>query len=275
MAALHPQVVHFTIVLVIIGVAFRVVSLLGRPALSFAGPAATTLLVLAAVSGVVSAQTGDAAHAPVERAPGARPAVEEHEEWGERTRNVLILLGLIELGALVLRRSPRVRAVHIVAAVVGLGAVYCVYETGEHGGELVYAYAGGVGIRSGDPKDVERLLLAGYYHQAMSERQAGRSAQAADLIGEAAKRFPADPAVQMLTAESQLVDLKNAQAALDVLASVNVPADNRFMHVQRANLQADAYVALGQKDEAIAVLEAAVAATPNPRLQQRIDALKK
>jgi uncharacterized membrane protein len=40
MAALHPQVVHFTIVPTIIGVAFRLVSLVGKPA--FASPAATT-----------------------------------------------------------------------------------------------------------------------------------------------------------------------------------------------------------------------------------------
>ena len=73
MAALHPLVVHFTIVLAIVGVAFRLVSLLGRPA--FASPAAATLLLLAAASSVVSVRSGTAAHAPVERAPGARPPV--------------------------------------------------------------------------------------------------------------------------------------------------------------------------------------------------------
>ena len=56
MAELHPQIVHFTIVLVIIGVTFRLVSLLGRPA--FAGPAAATLLILAAASSVVSVRSG-------------------------------------------------------------------------------------------------------------------------------------------------------------------------------------------------------------------------
>src|SRR6185436_9919244 len=149
MGALHPQVVHFTIVLAIIGVAFRLVSLLGKPA--FASPAATTLLLLAAASAVVSVRSGTAAHGPVERAPGARPAVMEHEEWGERTQTVLLVLGAIENLGLALRKSPKARVVQAVAAVVGLGAVFCVYETGEHGGELVYAYAGGVGIRSGDP----------------------------------------------------------------------------------------------------------------------------
>src|SRR5262245_59038452 len=180
MAALHPQIVHFTIVLVIVGVAFRLVSLL-RPA-SFAGPAAATLLILAAASAVLSVRSGTAAHGPVERAPGARPAVMEHEEWGERTQIVLLVLGGIELAGLLLGKFSRAKWLHITAAGVGLGAVFSVYETAEHGGELVYGHAGGVGIRSGDPKDVERLLLAGYYHQAQSDRKAGNAAAAATLM---------------------------------------------------------------------------------------------
>jgi len=273
MGALHPQVVHFTIVLAIVGVAFRLLSLLGKPA--FASPAATTLLLLAAASSVVSVRSGTAAHGPVERAPGARPAVMEHEEWGERTQTVLLIVGAIEILGLVLRRSPKVRLVHSVAAVAGLAAVVCVYETGEHGGELVYGYAGGVGIRSGDPKDVERLLLAGYYHQALAERSAGRGDQAADLFSAAATRFPGDPEVQMLAADSLLRDRKNPQGALDALAKVTLPSGNRFMAFQHATLQADAHEALGNKDAAASALESVLKTFPNPRLQQRVDALRK
>ena len=272
MGALHPQVVHFTIVLAIVGVAFRLVSLLGKPA--FASPAATTLLLLAAASSVISVRSGTAAHGPVERAPGARPAVMEHEEWGERTQTALLVVGAIEILGLVLRRSPKVRLVHSLAAVAGVAAVVCVYEAGEHGGELVYSYAGGVGIRSGDSKDVERLLLAGYYHQALAERNAGRTDQAADLLSAAAARFPADPEVQMLAADSLLRDRKNSQGALDALAKVTLPPGNRFMAFQHATLQADAYEALGQKDAAAAALESVLKTFPNPRLQQRADTLR-
>ena len=149
MAELHPQVVHVTIILALVGVAFRVLSLTGRA--SFAGPAATVLILAAAASSIPSVQSGVAAHGPVERVPGARPAVVEHEEWGERARNVLLLLGAIELVGLALRRSPKATFVYAASALVGLVAAFAVYEAGEHGGELVYAYAGGVGIRSGDP----------------------------------------------------------------------------------------------------------------------------
>lgn len=272
MAALHPVVVHVTIVLLIVGVAFRLLSLVSR--LAFAGPGATTLILVAALSSIPSAQSGIAAHGPVERVPGARPAVEEHEEWGMRTRNILLVIGAIELAALILRRSPRVRLLHVASAVVGLAAVFAVYETGEHGGELVYSYAGGVGLRSGDPKDVERLLVAGAYHQAMADRKAGRATEANELIAFTAKRVPSDPEIQLLVAESQLLDLKSPQAAIDTLAAVNLPNGNRILAGRKATLQTDAFEAAGQKDQAIAVLEQAVAAFPNPRLQQRLNALK-
>jgi uncharacterized membrane protein len=272
MAELHPQVVHVTIILALAGVAFRLLSLTGRAA--WASPAAALLLIGAAVSSIASVQSGIDAHGPVERVPGARPAVVEHEEWGERARNVLLVLGAVELLGLALRKSPKVKLVHGVAAVVGLVAAFAVYEAGEHGGELVYSYAGGIGIRSGDPKDVERLLVAATYHQAQADRKAGDAEAAADLIAQTAKRFPADPEMQMFAAESLLLDQKNAQAALDALAAVTPPEGNRILIGRKATLQADAYEAAGQKDQAIAVLEKAVAAFPSPRMQQRLDALK-
>ena len=273
MAALHPLVVHFTIVLAIVGVAFRLVSLLGRPA--FVGPAATTLLLLAAASSIVSVRSGVAAHGPVERAPGARPPVMEHEEWGERTQIVLLVLGAIELAGLALRRSPKVKLVHMLSAVVGLGAVYAVYQTGEHGGELVYAYAGGVGLRSGDPQDVRapaarRLLPPG------AGRPCRRPAeQAADLIAQAAARFPVGPRgpdARRRIAASRPQESRGRHRRPD---GAPAAGDNRFMHFRKAGLLADAYEAAGRKADAIAALESTLKVFPNPRLQQRLDALKR
>ncbi len=274
MGPLHPQVVHFTIVLALIGVAFRLVSLLGRPALAFASPAAATLLILAGGSGYFAARSGIAAHGPVERVPGSRGAVMEHEEWGTQAHFILAGLGLIELAGLALRRSPKVKLIHGLAAVVGLAAVAYVYEAAEHGGELVYNYAGGIGIRSGDPKDVERLLLAGLYHQAMADRKAGQGERAAELIATAVKRFPTDVEVNLMAAESMLVDQKNPLGTLATLARVQVPPENRILSMRQATLQADAFEAAGEKDEAVSTLESVLKRFPNPRLQQRLDALK-
>jgi predicted Zn-dependent protease len=128
-----------------------------------------------------------------------------------------------------------------------------------------------VGLRSGDEQDIERLLLAGFYQQAMADRKAGRSESAAQLIAAAANRHPADPELKLLAAESMLLDQKNPQAAIDTLASMEPPPSLR---IRRGMLQADAFEALGQKDAAIAVLQALVSQTPNARVQQRLDRLK-
>ena len=55
---------------------------------------------------------------------------------------------------------------------------------------------------------------------------------------------------------------------------MNPPDGNRILIGRKATLQADAYEAAGRKDQAIAVLEKAIAAFPSPRMQQRLDALK-
>jgi len=137
--------------------------------------------------------------------------------------------------------------------------------------KLVYSYAGGVGIRTGDEKDIQQLLLTGYYQQAMVDRKAGRSESAAQLIADAAKRYGSDPEVKLLAAESILIDQKNPKGAIDALATLDPPPQLR---VRKGMLQADAFVAMGQKDAAIAVLQTLNSPTPNPRVQRRIDELQ-
>ena len=182
MAYYHPQLVHFAIALLVVGVVLRLISLAGRPA--FVAPAAFTLLLVGTIAATLAVQSGVAAHGPVERVPGARDAVVEHEEWGIRTRNVFFGVIAIEAVAFLLWRSPRRRLalMRVGRSSASLG-LFCLYEAGEHGGELVYAYAGGVGIRSGDPADVERLLLAGLYNGAQAERKAGRATGGGEADG--------------------------------------------------------------------------------------------
>jgi uncharacterized membrane protein len=171
MAYYHPQLVHFAIALLVVGVVLRLISLAGRPA--FVAPAALTLILLGTVAATFAVQSGVAAHGPVERVPGARGAVEEHEEWGIRTRNVFFGVIAIEAIALLLWRSPRRRVAYALSSALGLAGLFCLYEAGEHGGHLVYGYAGGVGIRSGDPADVDRLCWRG---STTARRRSGKRA---------------------------------------------------------------------------------------------------
>jgi uncharacterized membrane protein len=268
----HPQIVHFVIALAILGVVLRLVSLTGRVA--FAGPAAATLILIAASASVVAVIAGDQAHGPAERVPGARNAVVEHEEWGVRARNMLIIVGALELVALALAKRGKARYLQIASGVVGLGALFVLYEAAEHGGELVYAYAGGVGLQRKDPADVGRLLAAGLYHQAQLDRKGGKADEAAALIDLGARRFPADVEWQLTRAESILLDRKDVPGATAALAAITPPADQPRLRVRHAILLADALVAAGQKDAARASLTALAGEFPNDaRLKRKLQEL--
>lgn len=272
----HPQVVHFAIALVFTGVLLRLVSL--TRFVSFAGAAATTLILLGTLACVAAAYTGTAAHAPVERIPGVRAAVMEHEEWGERTRNLFLLISLVEIAAFVLtwRQSPRARIVSIVAAVAGLGGLAAMYETAEHGGELVYSYAGGIGIRSGDPEDVNRLFMAGAYQQALQDRQAGRNDEAMALIDLAAKRFPSNLELQLMAAEWTTDVKKDPAAALHRLDALQIPKEDARSRVRAGLARAGALVAQENGDGAKAVVQTLLGEFPdNAQLKRRLDELSK
>ena len=160
---------------------------------------------------MVAQKSGTDAHGPVERVPGAREAVQTHEDWGKRARNVLLAVGVLEVFGLLLATRGAGKVIRGASALVGLGAAVCIYEAGEHGGDLVYNYAGGVGLRSGSPEDVKRLLVAGLYHQARLARDSGRAEEAARLTDELLRMQPDDPAVRFLAVESRLRDRHDPQ----------------------------------------------------------------
>jgi predicted Zn-dependent protease len=117
-------------------------------------------------------------------------------------------------------------------------------------------------------------LRAGLYQQALADRKAGRADGAAALLDIAARRFPNDVELQLARAESLLIDRKDTKAALDALRAIMPPADNRAIRIRHGMLTADALVADGQRDGAIATLQQLQAAVPSPRVQQRLDSLK-
>ena len=271
----HPQIVHFAIALFFAGLVARWLSLTGRAA--FAGPAAAALLVAAALAAFLAVHSGLDAHGPVERIPGARAAVGEHEDAGIRARNILLLIAALELAALVVaRRSARVaKGLVVASAVVCAAGAWAISVAGDRGGDLVYRYAGGVGIRSGDTADVSRLLVAGLYQSAQAARTRHDSVAAADLFAELGRRFPDDTTVKFLVAESLLRDQGDAKGALAALDRLAVPADDQRLRFRRDFLRVDAFVAAGRGDSARALLEALARDFPdNPRVRDRLAQLK-
>jgi uncharacterized membrane protein len=266
--AYHPIIVHFAIALLILGVIFRWVSLTGRA--PFTGPAAATCLLLGATAALLAVHSGLDAHGPVERIPGVRQAVMDHEDAGVWARNVFLVVALLEIAALgAKKRSVQVARVALWgSAVVGIFGVAAVVKTADRGGDLVYAYAGGVGTRSGDTTDVIRLYLAGLYQAAQQARAQHDSARAAVLFARLEREFPNDTSVRLLAIESLVRDRDDGRAALTALARFPVRADDRRLKLRIGFLKADAYIADGKPDSARAVLEQLRSSYPD--MQERI-----
>jgi uncharacterized membrane protein len=270
----HPQIVHFVIAFLGLGVVARVVSLLPLgERFRFVGPMASALLILGTLAAIAAFRSGMDAHGPVERVPGARDAVTEHEDWGKRTRNLFIIIGVLELAALALvSRRRMAQGLRVVSALAGLAGLWVLYEAGEHGGQLVYNYAGGIGIRSGAEGDVKRLLVAGLYHNARIAREGGRKEEAGRLTDELLRQVPQDANVRFLGVESLIKDRDDPRGALAALAAIEVPAEDWRLNLRQASLTAEAYRAAGAADSAQAALDDLGRRFPDhPRIQAALE----
>lgn len=270
--AYHPIIVHFAIALLVLGVVFRWVSLTGRA--PFTAPAAATCLLLGAAAAFLAVHSGTDAHGPVERIPGVREAVMDHEDAEHWARNVFLVVALLEIAALFAkRRSVQIARVALWgSAVVGIFGFAAILKAADKGGDLVYDYAGGVGTRSGDTADVNRLYLAGLYQAAQQARAQHDSARAAALFAQLEREFPTDTTVRLLAIESLMRDRDNPRAALAALARFPAGPDDRRLQLRIGYLKADAYVAGGKPDSARVVLERLGNAYPDMqgRIRERL-----
>ncbi len=140
---LHPAVVHFPIVLILLGGAAAVVAAIWRG--GHLPRYAALLLVLGAVGAWVAVETGESSGGLLETgSPQMEALVESHEMWAKRTLTVTIVAAVAAMASIVAARWPGVaRGVAILAAAASVAAIYSVYQTGHRGGALVYRHAAG------------------------------------------------------------------------------------------------------------------------------------
>lgn len=155
---LHPAIVHFPIALVLAGALLAVVSVF-RP--GWVAPRFTAIILgLGALGAVAATWTGDEDEDRAENAgQKAEQVLEEHEEWGERSRNMALLGALAAVASAASQKcSARVfRSASMLTAVISLGASCCVIEAGHYGGQLVYQH--GVGVSQGGPAMIGKADL--------------------------------------------------------------------------------------------------------------------
>lgn len=275
----HPQIVHFVVVGGVLGLPLYWLAFVPRfRALRLTG---TILLVVATVGAWAAVESGREAHELAERVPGVGAAVRKHEELGEDTRSIftgVLLLELVALGLAWKGRAPGrslmdvgvgesgvpdpspIRfATVIMRVVVGItwafGAIV-LFEAAQQGGDVVFNYAGGVGVRRGNPQDVQRLLVAGLYEQSQVDRRNGDHDGAARLVREMRRLQPDSASVQLLWVESLLQDRKDPRAALAALDSIEVGPRDLRTRFGAALSRAAAYRMLGEPDSARAALDA-------------------
>ncbi|QTN32477.1 hypothetical protein HZ994_09090 [Akkermansiaceae bacterium] len=153
---LHPALVHFPIVLILIGTAVAVAAVFVR---RWHLPWLAAGLLLGGAAGAMAATwSGEEEDEGLGKlSPHAEQVLDEHEEWGERTRNLAIIAGLLAAGAVVMLRKNKIsRGLGVAAALVALAASYAVAETGHYGGQLVYRHGVGVSASGSSAPDANR-----------------------------------------------------------------------------------------------------------------------
>jgi uncharacterized membrane protein len=272
-AEFHPQIVHFVIAGAGLGIFFRWVSLTGK--LRWTDHAAAALIVIGAAAGWAGVRSGTEAHGPAERVPGAVRAVQVHEEEGEELRNLLFGLAALEV-VLLIPALSRWRKYGLYASALGGAFVASeIYATAKAGGDLVYSYAGNVGLRSGDTTDVNNLLKAALYHRAALSRTQQNADGAAAGFAELAAKFPDDPTALIMGVESLLLDKKDYAAAQTAISKIPAPMDTARNYRRYQLARADAFIGLGKKDSAKLILEPLLSKAPtNKALMERMEKVK-
>ena len=144
---LHPLIIHFPIVLLLIAPLFVVIGAALSPQRSKSFfISALILMVLGTASTFVAIETGEAAGKIASRTPEINRILQQHEQLAERTRLSFSILTLLFAGLLllprILKREGRMftAVLPIVFLVIYGGATVLLANTAHNGGRLVHEF---------------------------------------------------------------------------------------------------------------------------------------
>lgn len=143
---LHPALVHFPIVLILLGT-FVALPAVFTPRWHLRWIAAILLALGAAGTGAALA-TGEEDGEAVEHVAGVDAVLDLHEQWADRTLAFSIVAGVCALAAAgATLHWPRLaRGAGLASLVVAVAATFSVVQTGHYGGQLVYRHGAGVNL---------------------------------------------------------------------------------------------------------------------------------
>jgi uncharacterized membrane protein len=140
---LHPAMVHWPIVLLILAFFFDVAALIFS-ARDWIRKTALILLVLGSLFASLTYWSGKQASQTVDLTAAAQPVLAEHEELANYTLRFFAIYTGVRLGLHFF--VPYKRLLHGVLVVLALPGLYWLFETADHGGALVYKHGTGVSV---------------------------------------------------------------------------------------------------------------------------------
>lgn len=147
----HPLVVHFPIALLVVAALVDAIALAVRQRTPWVRASAVGLYALGALGTVAAFFTGRDASESVDLPASALTTLNAHADGALWLVWFASLYALARLAALWWDgrgREPGRLAIHGPLAVLGLVGLFLVYETAEHGGELVYRHGVAVAAAS-------------------------------------------------------------------------------------------------------------------------------
>ena len=151
LAGLHPKIVHFPIVFLVCYVVLEIISAFTKKEV-FAKAAHITLFlgVLTAFLAVLTGHQAEEIASKWDDAGAIIPfkAIGEHEDFADLT--MWYFFGLLVVRTLLVLKKKFTINVKYLFVVLALVGSYFIYETGEHGGKLVYKYGVGTELKKSE-----------------------------------------------------------------------------------------------------------------------------
>ncbi|NUM56418.1 MAG: hypothetical protein HUU46_22500 [Candidatus Hydrogenedentes bacterium] len=175
---IHPLIVHFPIVMVLIAPVFVVFAVILRRHARVLAACALALMIAGTIGAVLAVLSGEAGAELAERVPGAEPVLERHEELAETTRTMLIgvtiVYALIVAAPSVFKKllNP-VPSITLNSAflLLYLVAVVFLVNTAHQGGVLVHTYGAHAMLGPGAQQGQAAGYEAGEEHEEDEDRE--------------------------------------------------------------------------------------------------------
>ena len=140
---IHPMIVHFPLVLLILAVLLDVTGLFLKKD-NWLTKAGLLLYLLGTIAAVVAFLTGRAGSDNLDIPANIIPAVNDHADWAEITLWFFIIYTIVRLAIGIMLKSLT-KIIVIPMVLIGFLGIYFLYQTGDRGAKLVFGYGLGTG----------------------------------------------------------------------------------------------------------------------------------